>query len=183
MEFYLDIKIIPDEEIPIYFIRNKVYTKFHKALSTLQATDIGVSFPNYKAKLGDTIRIHGTEDSLSRLQTTNWIGGLSGYCSVSAAQNIPPDAKHRTISRVQTNMSAAKLRRILKRGSISEDEAKQYMAKMFSQGLDNPYLELVSNSNGQQHRRYIQFGEIVDSPVTGAFDSFGLSKTATVPWF
>jgi len=54
---------------------------------------------------------------------------------------------------------------------------------MFTQGLDNPYLELESGSNGHKHRRYIQFGELLDAPVKGEFDQFGLSKVATVPWF
>ena len=80
-------------------------------------------------------------------------------------------------------MTQAKFNRLLKRGSITEDEAKQYKAKMFTKGLDNPYLELQSHSNGHKHRRYIQFGELLDSPITGEFDQFGLSKTATIPWF
>ena len=67
--------------------------------------------------------------------------------------------------------------------SISEEETKAYKAKMFQQGMDNPYLELESGSNGYKHRRYIQFGELRSKPVEGEFDQFGLSKTATVPWF
>ncbi|MEE9356016.1 MAG: type I-F CRISPR-associated endoribonuclease Cas6/Csy4 [Methylococcaceae bacterium] len=80
-------------------------------------------------------------------------------------------------------MTEAKLRRLIKRGSITEDEIKTYKAKMFQQGLDNPYLELESTSNGHKHRRYLQFGEIIAEPVAGKFDQFGLSKTTTVPWF
>ncbi|MCK4842528.1 MAG: type I-F CRISPR-associated endoribonuclease Cas6/Csy4, partial [Methylococcales bacterium] len=38
MDYYLDIKIVPDEEVPIYFIRNKIYSKLHKALFTLKST-------------------------------------------------------------------------------------------------------------------------------------------------
>ncbi|MBE0440434.1 MAG: type I-F CRISPR-associated endoribonuclease Cas6/Csy4, partial [Gammaproteobacteria bacterium] len=30
MKHYLDITLLPDEEIPIYFVRNKVYSKLHK---------------------------------------------------------------------------------------------------------------------------------------------------------
>ncbi|PYD07066.1 type I-F CRISPR-associated endoribonuclease Cas6/Csy4, partial [Pseudomonas syringae pv. pisi] len=48
---------------------------------------------------------------------------------------------------------------------------------------DNPYIELVSVSNGQRHRRYIEFGELFNEPITGLFDQFGLSNSATVPWF
>jgi len=54
---------------------------------------------------------------------------------------------------------------------------------MFQQGLDNPYLELDRSSNGHKHRRYIQFGELKTQIIEGAFDQFGLSKTATIPWF
>ena len=51
-------------------------------------------------------------------------------------------------------MTEAKLRRLIKRGSISQDKIKSYKAKMFQQGLDNPYLELESTSTGHKHRHY-----------------------------
>jgi len=183
MKHYIDIKLLLDDEIPIYFVRNKVYSKLHKALFDLQATTIGVSFPQYKVMLGDVLRIHGTESKLLELQNTNWIGGLSGYCRVSNIQIIPDEVTHRTISRIQANMTEAKLRRLIKRGTISTEETKQYKAKMFSQGLDNPYLELESISNGHKHRRYLVFGDKMTEAVTGEFDFFGLSKVATIPWF
>ena len=108
---------------------------------------------------------------------------MSDYCVISSVMFVPEGSKFRTVSRKQATMSQAKLRRLMKRDSLSEDEIKQYKAKMFSRGLDNPYVELVSGSNGQRHRRYIEFGELLDQPVSGDFDQFGLSKTATVPWF
>jgi len=183
MRSYIDIKILADAEIPIYFVLNKIYTKLHKALFTLKSTEIGVSFPRYKVMLGDVIRIHGIEEKLTELQSSDWLGGLVGYCAVSSIQKTPADVTYRNISRKQANMTEAKLRRLIKRGSISQDEAKDYKAKMFQQGLDNPYLELQSGSNGHKHRRYIQFGELRSQPIKGEFDYFGLSKTATVPWF
>ncbi len=183
MDYYLDIKIVPDEEVPVYFIRNKIYTKFHKGLFTLKSTDIGISFPNYKIKLGNIIRLHSIENNLMKLQDIDWIGSLSSYCEVSAIQEIPAKVSYRTISRIQSNMTEAKLRRLIKRGSISSDNIKQYKAKMLQQGLDNPYLELESTSNGHKHRRYLSFSKCTDSSVSGKFDHFGLSKTATIPWF
>lgn len=183
MDYYLDIKLVPDEEVPIYFIRNKVYAKLHKVLSTLSSTDIGISFPLYKVKLGSTVRLHGTSGRLSGLQATNWLGGLSGYCEVCEVQAIPEQVTYRTISRIQSNMTEAKLRRLIKRGSISEDDAKKYKAKMYSLEMDNPYLELESSSNGHKHRRYLVFGELSETSIDGEFDTFGLSKTATIPWF
>lgn len=112
-----------------------------------------------------------------------WLGGLLGYCDVSECLPVPNGVKHRVISRKQSNMTQAKLRRLQKRGHITAESSKQYKTKMFTQGLDNPYLELESSSNGHKHRRYIQFGELVDNQVKGEFDQFGLSKSATIPWF
>jgi len=188
MNHYLDMQLKPDAEMRENVLLNKVYTKLHKALSTMKSTDIGVSFPKYRVKLGDVLRIHGNRDKLMALQAMNWLGGLLGYCSVSEITLVPAHVKFRIISRKQSNMTESKLRRLIKRSTISSEEEKQYKAKMFAQGIDNPYLELVSGSNGHKHRRYIQFGEILDDSVEGEFDQFGLSsrdpdKQATVPWF
>jgi len=183
MNHYINIQIKPDAEMRENVLLNKVYTKLHKPLHSLKTNDIGISFPNYKVKLGDVIRLHGSEASLTELQSSNWLGGLIGYCDISEIQEIPNDVKHRTVSRIQSNMTASKLRRLIKRGSINADEAKQYKAKMFTQGLDNPYLELESSSNGNKHRRYLAFGELLEIAAEGEFDQFGLSKTATIPWF
>jgi len=183
MNHYLDIKLVPDAEVPPSVLMNAIYTKLHKALCDQRSTAIGVSFPNYKLSLGDSLRLHGTAENLGKIHSLNWVGAMSGYCKQSDILTVPADASFRTVSRKQPNMSPAKLRRLVKRGSVSEEEAINYRAKMFSKGLDEPYLELISGSNGQRHRRYIELGELVSEPVAGKFDQFGLSKTATIPWF
>lgn len=183
MNSYIDIEIKPDAEMRENVLLNKVYTKLHKALCDLMATDIGVSFPKYKVILGKILRIHSSHQKLSQLMNENWLGGLTGYCVIGDILTAPSSTQHRTVSRIQSNMTQAKLNRLIKRGTITDPDIKEYKAKMFSVGLDNPYLELESGSNGHMHRRYIHFGDILSSPVEGSFDQFGLSKTATVPWF
>ncbi|MCK5355966.1 MAG: type I-F CRISPR-associated endoribonuclease Cas6/Csy4, partial [Methyloprofundus sp.] len=96
MNHYIDILIKPDEEMRENVLLNKVYAKFHKALFTLQASDIAVSFPQYKIILGKKLRIHGTESKLTALQASEWLGGLSGYCDISVIQAIPEDVLYRT---------------------------------------------------------------------------------------
>ena len=183
MDHYIDLTISSDAEFATSILLNAIYDKFHKRLYDLGSNNIGISFPKYKMTLGNILRIHGDKSALHALQAMDWIGGMSDYCDISSVMFVPEGSKFRTVSRKQATMSQAKLRRLMKRGSLSEDEIKQYKAKMFSRGLDNPYVELVSGSNGQRHRRYIEFGELLDQPVSGDFDQFGLSKTATVPWF
>lgn len=183
MDHYIDIQIQPDAEMRENELLNKVYTKFHKALFTLQANDIGVSFPQYRIKLGQILRIHSTKARLTELQQLNWLGGLCGYCKVTEIQAIPEKVQYRTVSRIQPTMSPAKLQRLIKRETIAENNFKHYKAKMFEKGLDNPYLEIESASNGHQHRRYLEFGELTQTPTLSHFNHFGLSKTATIPWF
>ena len=183
MDHYIDVKIKPDAEMQENLLLNSLYSKLHKALHDLKSHDIGVSFPEYHVKLGKLLRIHGHANTLKALQQTNWIAGLSGYCDISQISLIPEVKGYRTVSRVRTTMSASKLRRLKKRNTMSTSDIKNYKAKMFAQSLDNPYLELTSSCNGQKYRRYIKFGELVDQPQAGQFDYFGLSKTATIPWF
>ena len=183
MESYIDITIKPDAEMRENVLLNKVYTKLHKALVTLNSDCIGVSFPSYQVKLGRVIRIHSNDAMLRDLLELNWLGGLVGYCDITDIKTVPSECEYRTISRIQSTMSQAKLSRLIKRGSISEEEVKTYKAKMFTKGLDNPYLELESSSNGHNYRCYLKFGALQAEPKQGNFDTFGLSKTATIPWF
>jgi len=183
MDHYIDITLLPDPEFKATVLMNAVYSKLHKTLCEKNTSDIGVSFPTHKKTLGNVLRIHSSEQKLSALKQQEWLGGMKGYCEVSDISPVPEKVKHQTVGRKQSNMSEAKLKRLIKRGSISQDEAGQYRLKMSTKALDNPFLELVSASNGHKHRRYIQFGELREQATDGEFDSFGLSKTATVPWF
>lgn len=184
MDSYIDIRIRPDAEMRENVLLNKVYTKLHKALFDLQALDIGVSFPETKVMLGTLIRVHSSQARLEELMALFWLGGLSGYCACSDIKIVPEHALHRRVSRWRPNMSESHLRRLIKRGSISEHEIKAYKAKMFAEQMTTlPYLEMESTSNKKHHRRYIQMTDVQDSSLVGDFDYFGLSKAATIPWF
>ena len=183
MDHYIDISILLDPEFSAPVLMNVVYSRLHQAVCDHQSTSMGIRVPKYNVTLGNVLRIHGNKKKLLELQELGWFVGMSSYCAISSVLLVPVNTKFRTVSRLQPTMSQAKLRRLIKREALSEAEVSQYKAKMFSKGLDNPYVELVSGSNGQKHRRYIKFGDLRDQSVSGEFDQFGLSKTATVPWF
>lgn len=183
MTHYIDIALIPNKEIRENVLLNQVYTAFHKRLYDLKSTDIAVSFPEYRLKLGKLFRIHGTKEALERFGQKDWLGKYKTFCRVSNIDEVPKKVQYRTVSRVQQNMTEAKLRRLIKRGTIPNENIRKYRIKMLQGGLDNPYVELKSMSNGQLHRRFIEFGELQNTEVKGEFDLFGLSKTSTIPWF
>jgi len=182
MNYYTDIKIKPDNEMSGNVLLNKVYTKLHLALSSAQSTKIGISFPNHNVMLGNVIRIHGDETNLLEFQSTAWLDDLFTYCKITQVQKIPEVVSYQIVSRIQANMTEAKLRRLIKRNNIPVTDIKKYRAKMCSSGLDNPYLELDSISTEQHYRRYLTFRNQA-TELIGDFDHFGLSKTATVPQF
>ena len=184
MTHYLDIRLFPKKEMRENFLLNQIYTAFHKRLYDLKSTNIAVSFPEYRLKLGRLFRIHGTKEALEKLEEKEWlVSKYKEFCKISKIETIPEKIEHRTVSRIQQNMTEAKLRRLIKRGTIPEEDVKKYRIKMMQGGLENPYVELVSMSNGKLHRRFIEFGELQEKEIKGEFDSFGLSKTSTVPWF
>jgi CRISPR-associated endonuclease Csy4 len=188
MDYYIDIKLMPNKEIRENVLLNQVYTEFHKRLYDINAKNIAVSFPNYRLKLGDIFRIHGTKEALLKLNEKDWLLQSQSFCKISEIKIIPENIQHRTISRVQQTMSQSKLRRLVKRaeegkGGIKPEDVKKYKIQMLQGGLENPFVELVSGSNGERHRRFIAFGTLQESGVEGEFDLFGLSKTSTIPWF
>jgi len=193
MDNYINIQIKPDAEKRENILLNEAFTKLHKALHELKQTSIGVSFPNYKLKLGDVIRLHGDKVSLQTLQQSNWLGGLAGYCEASNILPMPEKiVGYRTVSRKQPTMTLKKLKKRVsyqkENGTLKTDEdvrtyERQYKEKMYASSLDNPYLELQSASNGNLYRVFIEISEAQDKSSIGDFNYFGLSKTATIPWF
>ncbi len=183
MNSYIDVVIKPQKKIKSNVLLNKVYSQLHLALCEMNSDSIGVSFPKYKVTLGNTIRIHGIAEQIKPLSEDQWVGPLKEYCDVSSVLTVKSDALHRKVSRARPNMTESKLRRIVKRNALSSEEIKAYRVKMFSKGLADPYVELQSSSTGQFYRRFISFGEISAKPTEGEFDSFGLSRSATIPWF
>ncbi len=187
MDHYQEITLLPDPEFSAPILMNALYSKLHKALCDFGSTNIGVSFPDAGKTLGKQMRLHGDAAALRKIAAADWIGAMSGYCVQGEITAIPIHVKHRTVSRRQPTMSAAKLRRLAYRGSITATEFDGYMSKAVQrQGQMRqqlPYVELVSGSTGQRHRRFIEQGPLQEEPTEGGFDQFGLSKVATVPWF
>jgi CRISPR-associated endonuclease Csy4 len=183
MDSYINIQLKPDAEMREAELSSKVFTKFHKALVALNSNNIGISFPQMKVKLGRLFRLHGQASALHDLQGLEWLGALSGYCQVSTVSAVPEQVQYRIVSVKRSNLSKAKLKRLITRGSIDKEGEKRYKVKMLSQGFDNPFLDLFSASTGQVHRKFFELSDIQTQPIEGEFDSYGLSKTATVPWF
>ena len=184
MDYYLEIKILPDPEFKNSTLMNALFSKLHRALGQVGQGAIGVSFPGFDKKgLGSLLRVHGTEQKLGQLMEANWLVGMRDNTSISALSPVPDSAQHRTVSRIQAKSAHNKRKRSIAKGWLTEQEAFEKIPDSQQKELSLPYAQLKSLSNKNPMRVYIQHGPLLDEPVSGPFSSYGLSGTATVPWW
>lgn len=184
MDHYQEIRVLPDPEFGEEMLMAALFAKLHRALGVRGKGDIGVSFPLYAIKPGTTLRLHGCKQSLCELEDMAWRKGLNDYCQCGSVLPVPEVKSWRCVSRAQVKSSPQRLlRRSVKKGWITENDAQQRLMTMREEYSDLPWLNLRSLSTGQSFRLFIRHGDIVTEPVFGEFSSYGLSPDATVPWF
>lgn len=187
MDAYIEVRLLPDPEFPLSFLFGALYGKFHRALVMLASDDIGVSFPDYSLSprtLGNRLRLHGTETALSRLMALDWLSGMADHVQCSEVLPVPEAVHHRTVARRQFKTSSERLRRRrMKRKGETHAQAAHAIPDSAKQTPHLPFVHIRSNSTGQSFALFIELGEMTDQPVPGRFNSYGLSRQATVPWF
>lgn len=184
MDHYIEIRLKPDPEFLASILMNALFAKLHRALAEKGNGQVGISFPKANKSLGDIIRLHSTQEALQQLRLSYWIQGLRDYASASNIQSIPSICQHRNVKRIQVKSSPIRLlRRSVKKGWISEEEAEQRFNKSKERRLKDPFIQLKSQSTGQAFRLFIRHGPLTDHPKKGVFSAYGLSHQATIPWF
>ncbi|QBJ11439.1 type I-F CRISPR-associated endoribonuclease Cas6/Csy4 [Rahnella aquatilis] len=184
MESYQEIRVLPDPEFGTELLMAALFAKLHRALGQYAAGKIGISFPHYGQKPGDIIRLHSSADTLALFRQTLWMKGLNDHVDISEIRNVPANAQHCCFSRVQVKSSAERLRRrSVKRGRLSEEEARERIPDSKSQVTALPFIQVKSLSTGEAFRLFIRRGALQPEPVAGVFGAYGLSAVATVPCF
>ena len=187
MTHYFDIALLLDPEFPSHQLLSALYAKLHRALVQLANSRVAVSFPDYSVappRLGSRIRLIGSKSDLDLLTVQDWTGGVRDHVRFGTVDVVPAGAVPRTLVRVQAKSSPQRLRRRqIRRHGLSENEALERLPDTVAEKLRLPFVQLVSSSTGQPFRVYLRLGEPQTSARSGAFNSFGLSGTATIPWF
>jgi len=183
MDYFIDIKLLPDLEIDETALLSNLFSKLHRTLARYGDGNIGVSFPKANKFLGSTLRLHGTESKLSGLMAIAWLKGLGDYSKISTLQPIPNDVKHCTVTRIQAKSAFNKRKRSVAKGWLSEEEALAKIPDDQQKTLKLPYIQLNSLTSGQTMRVYVKQSQPVSSATAGKFSRYGLSRITTVPWF
>jgi CRISPR-associated endonuclease Csy4 len=192
MKYYLEMTLLPNEEIPLHFLWEKVYQQLHLALVEIKQDNkvkVGVAFPHYDAEqhqLGCKLRLFAPScELLEKLNMHQWLNRLSDYVHISSIKNVPDNVTtYAVFKRVQLKTSNARLaRRKVKRQSITEQQALASLRRHPEKTSRLPYIQIKSHQTEQRFRLMIEQQKVQTRQVTDGFSCYGLSSTNTVPVF
>lgn len=187
MDHYQELRLLPDPEFPTTLLLNALFAKLHRALVGLPESRPGVSFPDYDATrpgLGDRLRIHGSAVILDALADRHWLSGMRDHVVIGSVTATPATEQNVQVRRVQAKSSPERLRRrLMRRHGLSEEAALARQPERAGARLSLPWLEVRSTSTDQRFRLFIQQKVCSGPPIPGTFNPYGLSRTATLPWF
>ncbi len=185
MDYYIELRILPDPEFLPNVLMNALYSKLHKALVKMDSNDIGISFPHYQEKqnLGERIKLHGNKERLEALMNTNWLQGMRDYVLLGSINQIPIKIQHAIFSRSQVKSNIERIRRRqVRRHGFTEQEISEKIPASLEKRSDLPFVNLKSHSTQQTFRLFIK-KEDVPEKKSGHFNTYGLSNEASVPIF
>ena len=197
--YYQEISFIKNQQ-SLYECWSLFYGQLHLSLVNFEKMgikSIGASFPNYHfcqndqktiANLGNQIRLFANQETLKifvndlkhRLdkQYPEWQDDLH-FKSIKA---VPSDCRFVRFSRHYVNELKKVAQDFAKHKNISIEEALAHCQTYKRQNVTYPFVRLKSLSSNKTF--YLHIVKIpCESCVQGEFDSYGLSKTATVPEF
>lgn len=195
MNHYIELTIVPNEEIPIYDIWPRLFTQVHLALVEIKDSNnqvpIGVSFPQYKIEkvggknmycLGSKVRLFANSaEELQKLNLDKWLEKLTDYIHIKTAKPVKNVDFYLTVGRYRPQANAEKLaRRYARRHHISYDDALKRLEGFKQRLEDYPYIQLKSLSGNREFSLCIK-QSTVKEPHNGLFSTYGLSATSTVP--
>lgn len=187
MDHHVDIDLRPDPEIAAHQLMSALYAKLHRALVRLNSISIGVSFPERNdaaPHLGKRLRLHGSQEALAELMGNDWLTGMRDHVLVAPPSRVPEAVAHCAVRRVQAKSNPERLRRRqMRRHNISAEEAQQRVPDEAAKMLGLPFVQVGSSSTGQSFRLFIAHLPVKEPVAGGVFGAYGLSQTATVPWF
>lgn len=196
MKYYQDITLLPDAEANLGFLWHKVYQQVHLALADNKVAEnqsaIAVSFPDYGAKqfpLGDKLRLFAdTQVQLEKMNINQWLSRLTDYTHVKPIKPAPEAInQYACFKRKQfkSNLRREAARRAQYKSETLEEALAHFAHYEKESAL--PYINMTSlsmedNSSSRNFKLFVVL-ELFNEPQAGSFNCYGLSKTATVPWF
>lgn len=175
-----------------------LFAMIHKALAFSKQEQVAISLPKSKEgtkemptpSLGNLLRLHGAASDLENLLKRPELRTLEDYAVLSPVQPVPRETSHKTVRRIQVKSNPERLlRRSVKKGWLSEEEAAERLKTMKKVRIYLPFIPIRSSSSGHSLKLLIEHGKKQPNPVAGKFSAYGLGiqneegNFPTIPWF
>ena len=202
MKYYLDITLLPEADITLGFIWQKVYQQIHIALVDNKVgkseSAIAVSFPRYGTEknseqafpLGNQLRLlANAESQLTELNIAKWLNRFEDYVHIKSIKPVPDKVAHASFVRVQVKGEAriekdmlSKAQRWSEKSGQPLDICLAELEKSKPKANSNaPFIWLESQETKQRDlassRKFPLFIKKVDvaEQQFGKFNCYGLS--------
>lgn len=196
MKVYIDITLLPSDDIGHHFLWEKVYQQMHIALVDFQKSNgqsaIGFGFPEFNGKnhrLGRKLRVFAqTAAALEQFDVQRWLNRLQDYVHITSVRNIPEEILgYERFCRLQLKGNPERYaRRAAKRQGISYEQALSERESMPINKTRNPSIWIKSLTNGNRYRLIIRQDVVskeAAEEIDNQFDSYGLAKLGVLPKF
>lgn len=199
MKYYIDITLLPSDDIGTHFLWSKIMMQVHLALVEIQDVDnktsVAVSFPDYKessatslAFIGKKIRLFTMQSSdLERLNIDKWLSRLNDYVHVKAVNYVPDNIKiYESFSRVTKSGTADKhIRRRMKRHNVSLEQAVLFFSDytMDKRVKALPFIRMKSIGSGDEFNMSIRRKPAILEKAEYRFSTYGFNRQSALPKF
>ena len=192
MKFYLEITLLTDPDISLGFLWEKVFRQIHLAiveqLDENGHSKTGVSFPEYnykKKQIGKKLRLLAdNKEILENLHIVQWLSNMGEYLHTTSIRSVPSKISgYAFYKRHRVKSSLERLvRRKIKRGKITEEEARKQLGDFKEKRSNAPFINIKSLGTDQRFKLFI-IKEETDSLIGKTFGSYGFGLNSSVPEF
>ncbi|MFT7430871.1 MAG: CRISPR-associated endonuclease Csy4 [Colwellia sp.] len=212
MKYYLDITLLPEADITLGFIWQKVYQQIHIALVDNKIggneSAIAVAFPLYGEHafpLGNKLRLLAADESqLMALNINRWLNRLEDYVHIKSIKPVPEDVTQvcfvrqhvKGEERIEKDMQSKAKHWSEKSGQPLDACLLELEKSKPKADFSLPFIWLESQETKQRNEagnsKFPLFIKKVDVAVqqTGVFNCYGLSanhsnegKLVSIPQF
>lgn len=212
MNYYQEITLLPEDDIPLSFLWQKVFQQVHIALVEHKVdanrSNIAVGFPEYRQAqfpLGNKLRLFSQDQAaLNELNILRWLARLEDYVHIKGIKPVPSDVTYVSFVRKQVKSPQRIEREMQKKAELwaskSGKSLEDCLAELAKSKPDTqcnlPSIFLHSQQTKQRSpeksSKFPLFIEMLpqNTPNEGGFDCYGLSAKAngtqsyaTIPQF
>ena len=199
MKHYIDITLLPSDDIGVHFLWSKLMMQVHLALVEIQddkkQVPIAVSFPKYQTRaneksgfIGSKLRLFANDkNDLERLNLGKWLNRLEDYVHMKSIAEVPSDVMgYESFNRRRKSGSPDKhIKRRMQRHNETLEQAAEFFKgyNMAKEDKALPFIRMKSLHSDNEFCMSIIRKEAEASSHRVMFNTYGLSEKGVLPKF